>query len=232
MPKSFTLVKSVRVEDCVSVAYSDNKAYVGICGKYGALRTVAVLGSTYGIARNFIEFEHESVLCARVYGNKLYIGVIEDGPQSREGRAFRVFIYGLSGKYDSSWKHKFETFSGRVDHPFFQLAVLSDQVVIPDRSHARLIVYSLDGGVIKHIPCPISKGAVAVCTLGTDNVIIVDDDTSSVCNVKVSTSEVVWTSTAVPSPEGVTSYGVEHVCVASSTDKICMLDASTGKYVM
>ena len=137
---------------------------------------------------------------------------------------FRVCIHGLSGEYIDEWEYKLDTSRPSVK----QLTVLKDQVVIPDQSQWRPTVYSIDGNFIKHIPYSLSDSTLTETrALGTDNVIAYDRGTSKLSNVKVSTSEIIWTSTTVYYPSALASIGVQYVCIAGSR-KIYIHNAGTG----
>ena len=155
----------------------------------------------------------------RVYNDRLYILGYTDGTPP-----FIVSIYNLSGQLINSWN-----LPDTCDHTN-KLALLSDQIIYPDRSNKRLTIYSLDGNIIKHIPLALSNEETTVCTLGTDSVIVTDFVSSKVFRVNISTSEVLWTSESVTSPRGVTSYGEDYVFVwCYKSQHISILNAITGR---
>ena len=111
-----------------------------------------------------------------------------------------------------------------------------DKVVVPDGAKKSLTVYSLDGKLIKNIPCPnISTGghkAMAVC--GDNSVVVSDRERESVFKVDIDSGEVKWTSKHVTAPQGVVCYKDRYVLVSScNTDtKIWILDVDTGNFTI
>ena len=176
-----------------------------------------MIDENYQITKSFIKVG-EGVSGVRVYNNRLYVLVWTGGKPS-----FKVSIYNLSGGFIKSWVHKGENCSW-----LSKLVLISNQVIIPDRTNKRLTIYSLDGDVIKYIPLAISDSVTSICSLGTDSVIVTDWSSSKVFRVNISTSELLWTSTAVANPLSVTCYGEDYLLVGSSK-KLSLLDVSTGE---
>ena len=213
VPKDITLLKSVKVSDwCRSVCSYKGKVYAGCSGGH-----VDMIDENYEITKSFI-YVGIAVNGVRVYNDKLYLLVYTDGEPS-----FKVSIYNLSGGFIKSWVHKGENSSS-----LSKLVLISNQVIIPDRTNKRLTIYSLDGDIIKYIPLAISDGSTSICSLGTDSVIVTDWESSKVFRVNISTSELLWTSTAVTNPLSVTCYGEDYLIVGSSK-KLSLLNAGTGE---
>ena len=216
LPQTLTLLKSVQLpERYYSVCYHNGNTYAGCAGG-----VVNLIDQTYKVTKGFIKWG-DRLDGVRVYNNTLYVlGYYGTQPY------FRVSICDLSGKHIMDWAHTSETCNYTN-----KLTIISNQVIIPDRSNNRLTVYTLDGEIIKHIPCTLSNTSTGIWALGTDSVVISQYKTSKVFRLDISTSEVVWTSNAVPKPLGIVSYGVDFVCVVScSTKKICILNAKTGEW--
>ena len=153
----------------------------------------------------------------RVYKDRLYILV--------SGSPFVLHVYDLVGNFVTKWNHN-DNSSNWVG-----IAVVADQVVIPNRSSKCLTVYSLSGSVIKTISwSQFGAGTHAfLCSFNNESIIASDLESNQVSRVNITTGAVMWTCSDVIGPEGVTSYGQKHVLVATckkSTIKI--LDAQTG----
>ena len=213
VPKDINLLKSVEVSRwCYSVCSYKGKVYAGCDGG------IDMIDENNKITKSFIKVDN-NVNSVKVYNDKLYLLVYTGGKPS-----FKVSIYNLSGGFIKSWVHKGEDY-GRS---YSRHAVVSNQVIIPDRTNKRLTIYSLDGDIIKYIPLAISDSDTSICSLGTDSVIVTDWKSSKVFRVNISTSELLWTSTAVTKPESVTCYGEDYLIVGSSK-KLSLLDAGTGE---
>ena len=213
VPKDITLLKSVDVSDlCYSVCSYKGKVYAGCRGGH-----VDMIDENNKITKSFIKVDY-TVTGVRVYNDKLYLLVYTGGEPS-----FKVSIYNLSGGFIKTWVHK-----GDNCDAVNMFTVFSNQVIIPDRTNKRLTIYSLDGDIIKYIPLAISASTTSICSLGTDSVIVTDYESSKVFRVNISTSELLWTSTAVANPQSVTCYGEDYLLVGSS-EKLSLLDVSTGE---
>ena len=149
-----------------------------------------------------------------VYNDRLYILV--------SGSPCTVHVYKTCGEFVTKWNHNDNTryISG--------LAVVSDQVVVPDRQNKQLVVYTLSGQLVKSISCPLSKHWVSLCAAGADSVIVSDYNASKVFKVSIATGEVKWTN-SVTNPQGVTCYGQKSVMVVrSNSSDIKILNTDTG----
>ena len=104
-------------------------------------------------------------------------------------------------------------------------------VVISDGVNKRLSVYSLTGQLIKHIPCDmLSSLNTTICSADLSSLIVSSYDTSKVQRINITTGQVMWTSSCVTKPLGVTCYN-QYVLVydESYQTKIQILDISTGE---
>ena len=103
--------------------------------------------------------------------------------------------------------------------------------MVPDGAKKSLTVYSLDGELIKDIPCPgISTyyyKAMAVC--GDNSVVLTDTGTKSVFRVDIDSGEIMWTSKHVTRPQGVVCYRNRYVLVTNdnSDTRVWILDGFT-----
>ncbi|XP_067930742.1 uncharacterized protein [Watersipora subatra] len=204
------------VVECHSVCHSDGVTYVG--GKEKNVYKINDYDSSVSSLPSIEGVLAINGLC--VYEEKLYILAYP----------FKVIITDMTATQITSWVHPDKcTYINK-------LVVTGEKVVVPDRSNKRISVYSLDGQVIKHIPCPQDGElkAMALCAPDQESVVVSSDNTSTVFRVNIETGEVVWTSTAVTKPGGVTCYTKKYILVTpieSDHTEIHILHADTGNHV-
>jgi len=211
LPTQLSLLHTVPVSgDCTSVCSYQGSAYVGLeSGR------VDIIDENNQLRWGFVRVGNR-VLSVAVYKDRLYTLVY--------GKPKLVAVHDLTGKLITSWTHTDDT------NRCSKLAVVSDQVVIPDRQNNRLTVYSLTGEVIKHIQCPLlSCNWVSMCAVDNLSVVVSDYKTSKMFKVNIPSEEVEWTSQDVPNPEGVTYHGGRvFVTNRSNTTRVWILDVNTG----
>jgi len=217
LPTQLSLLHTVPVfDDCTSVCSYQGNTYVGL-NKGICKGRVDLIDENNQLSREFVRVGG-TVECVAVYKDRLYTLAY--------GRNYRlVTVHDLTGKLITNWTHT-DFKSGY----FNKLAVVSDQVVIPDRRNKRLTVYSLTGEVIKHIQCPLlSPNYVSMCAVDNLSVVVSDYYTSKVFKVNIPSGEVEWTSQDVPNPEGVAYHGGRvFVTNQSNTTRVWILDVNTG----
>jgi len=210
LPTQLSLLHTVPVSGCcTSVCSYQGNTYVGLeSGR------VDIIDENNQHSRKFVKVG-KPVLSVAVYKDRLYT-LVYDNPHT-------VTVHDLTGKLITSWTH--------TDHGYFnKLAVVSDQVVIPDRRNKRLTVYSLTGEVIKRIQCSLlSPTWVSMCAVDDLSVVVSDYRTSKMFKVNIPSGEVEWISEDVPNPEGVTYHGGRvFVTNCSNTTRVWILDVNTG----
>ena len=141
------------------------------------------------------------------------------------GQPMTICVSDLSGEIINSWTH-----SDSV-HYFNKLTIVGDELVVPDRTHKQLTVYSVKGWKVKDIPCSkLSKHNVSLCRVDGDSVIVCDYGSSSVFRVNITSGNVLWTTNSVSIPEGITMYGDRTAVVLNArTKSLAFLNTSTGK---
>ena len=116
-----------------------------------------------------------------------------------------------------------------------KIAITQNQLVGADITHSRLTIYSLTGQLIRHVDCPQINYRSWVCICISPNnpdVIIVSDcDMSQVFAVNLTTGAVLWTNSDIINPQGIVSYGSEHVLVTKCGEntQLWILNANTGQ---
>jgi len=216
LPTQLSLLHTVPVfDDCTSVCSYEGNTYVGLNKGIWQGR-VDIIDEDNQLSRKFVRVGN-LVLSVAVYKDRLYT-LVYDNP-------YTVTVHDLTGKLITNWTHT-DHWNGYIS----QLAVVSDQVVIPDRQNKRLTVYSLTGEVIKHIQCPLlSIGHVSMCAVDNLSVVVSDYETAKVFKVNIPSGEVEWTSQDVPNPESVAYHGGRvFVTNYSNTTRVWVLDVNTG----
>ena len=115
-----------------------------------------------------------------------------------------------------------------------RMLVTQNQLVVADVTDHQLTLYSLTGQLIRHVDCPqIGRNWVCICLSPSnpDVIIVSDYETSKVFAVNLTTGAVLWTNSDISKPQGIVSYGSEHVLVTkqSESTNIWILNVNTGK---
>ena len=138
-PKSITLIMSVQTS-----------AYVRAVCHYK--------GATYLVAENTVEtidsdFNIKTLLSLdkgvfpsgiSIHEDRIYVLVSGSG-------SYTINVYDLSGQLITQWNRTDSCYHTRP-------AIVSNQIVVPDNTNKKLIVYSLRGEVVKRITCPELSG--------------------------------------------------------------------------
>jgi len=220
-PKSLKLFKTLEIsDDRSSVCSYEGNIYVGLQYNSGG---IVRIDEEFNVTR--LVTSDGSVRAVTVYKDKLY-ALTDSYVQSRKTRIiqYQVRVYTLYGNEVTSWRH------GDESETQNRLTVIDDQVVIPDRSNARITVYSLAGKVVKHIPCSLlsENSTAAICA--ADRHCVVVSVFSQVFKLDLTTEKVIWTCKGVSNPRGVTCYRNKYILVTSQSKKttIWILDVKTG----
>ena len=136
-----------------------------------------------------------------------------------------ICVSDLSGEIVNSWTHP-----DSVRFPN-KLTIVGDKLVVPDRTHKQLTVYSLNGWKVKDIPCTkLSKHNVSLCRVDSNSVIVCDYGSSSVFRVNITSGDVLWTTDSVSIPNGITMYGDRTAVVFNARIKsLAFLNTNTGE---
>ncbi|XP_067930359.1 uncharacterized protein [Watersipora subatra] len=200
-----------------TVAHRDQLTY--FAGGYGS--TLYRIDESANPVTSLSTLEGENINGLCLYNEKLFILV----------HPFKVIVTDLNGKTITSWEH-----SDTISQPINKLVVTGDKVVVPDRSNKCLKVYSLDGQVVKHIPC-LQDGEweeMALCAPDQKSVVVSSCGTSTVFRVNIETGETIWTYTDVDEPGGVVCYQGEYTLVTplnSEQTEIHILQSDTGRHL-
>jgi len=214
-PKSLKLIQSVDVSNyCRSVCKYEGNTYVGLSGGAGIDR----IDESFNVSKSFVSVTNY-VNGVTVHRNKLYALVLISSTN------WVVHVYDLTGKQVTSWSHHDN------DDRANKLAIVDDQVVVPDRHSKRLTIYSLTGEVIKHVSCSLlSKNTAAICAADKHCVVVSDRGSSQVFKLDLTTEKVIWTCKDVSEPRGVTCCRSKYILVTNYSSKttIWILDVETG----
>ncbi|XP_067930989.1 uncharacterized protein [Watersipora subatra] len=195
-----------------TVAHRDKFTYAG-----GPGSTLCRIDESDNLVTSLSSLEGNNINGLCFYNEKLFILVYP----------FKVIVTEMNGKLITSWHHS-DTISD-----VNKLIVTGDKVIVPDRSNKCLTVYSLDGRIIKQIPCLQDSEwrTMALCAPDHNSVIVSSSATSRVFRVNIKTGETVWTCTEVDKPGGVACYKGEYILVTplrSVYTGIHILHADTG----
>ena len=208
-PKSITLLKSVETSASVyAVCHYKGVTYLGTenC-------TVETIDSDFNIKSLVSLGDDMYPYSISINQERIYVLVSGLGP-------FTINVYDLSGQLITQWERADSSWDTGI-------AIVSNQIVVPDANNQQLTVYSLTGEVIKHISCPELSGVSSACAVDNNSIIVTNYNTSQVFKVDISTGETVWTCNDVAVPLAVATYGKDYVCVGSK-GKISFLNINTG----
>ena len=209
-PKSITLLKSVETSASVyAVCHYNGVTYLGTenCA-------VETIDSDFNI-KTLVSLDDDMYpFSISIYKERIYV-LVSDIESS-----YTINVYDLSGQVITQWDRTDSCWDTRI-------AIVFNQIVVPDYNNQQLTVYSLTGEVIKHISCPELSDATSVCAVDNNSIIVTDYNTSKVFKVNISTEETVWTCNDVAKPKAVTIYGKDYVCVGSK-GKISFLNINRG----
>jgi len=211
-PTAIELIRTVSIgENFYSVHCCNGITYVG--GNNGVKRVNknhrVILTFFFGID------EKHCVLSISVHNDRIYTFSTDS----------TVRVHDLEGRFITSWIHKAKSkFTN-------QLAIINNQIVIPDRPNKTLVFYSLNGEVVKTLLCSLLTDTIVYLSDADNNSVIISQyDSSLVYKVDTSSGDIIWQCKDVAAPRGVTCYGDEFVLVADypKSTPLCVLSLHTG----
>jgi len=213
-PRSLELLQSVDFSNrCFCACKYKGNTYVGL-----NCRVDRVDGS-YNVPKSFLSSNNV------VYG----LAVCKDQLFTLAGSSsWKVNVHDLSGKQVTSWSHSENSWSRN------KLAIVDNQIVVPNRQNKKLTLYSLTGKVIKHVPCStLGDNDVALCGADGHSVVVSDMGSSQVFKFDLTTEKVIWACKDVSKPQGVTCYRNRYILVTNRSSKttIWILDVETGQWL-
>ena len=198
-----------------SVCHYKQYTYVGRYGYVGRISD----GSH--VQKSFIDVGTQYCESITVHDDRLFLLI------GYQDQCYKIHIYDLSGKLIGSWTTSIEY------RTFNKHCIVDNKLIIPDPSNKQLVVFSLTGDIIKHIPCDLCTGSQVAMTVGGDSSVIVSvDNISSVIRINIDSGEVMWVSNHVRKPQGVVCYKNRYVLVTNygSETRIWILDINTGEW--
>lgn len=210
LPTSMNLVKVLKVSDCTKVVCCDqDNAYVGLVGG-----NIARIDRFYNIHRSFVATGRDLVTSISIHNNKLYTLLA--------GRAVKV--YTMQGNMINNWTTSDDQFC---------MTIVGDQIVLSGGQKWILSVHDLNGRLVKQVASVVQGREVsAICALDRYSVIGAAFADSLVFRLNVDTGKLLWSTSEVKNPRGITCYGTEYVLVSggsSTQSNICILDTDTGQ---
>ena len=214
-PTAIQLIREVKLDgDCITVAANCNDVYEGASsGKILKMDELKLF-------EQFSKVPSFNIGGLTIHDNTLYT--------LNSNGIFQIDLKTM--KQSSFFNH-----ADKSPYRGSRMIVTQSQLVVADITNHRLTIYSLTGQLIRHVDCPSIGGPdcwVSICLSPCNpNVIIVSDHQSSqVFAVNLTTGAVLWTNRDIRKPQGIASYGSEHVLVtkADSTTQLWVLNADTG----
>ena len=158
--KSITLKKSVQTSaEVFAVCHYKGVTYLGTCSY-----AVETIDSDFNIKTLVSLGKGMYPHGISIHKERIYVLVSDGG-------SYTINVYDLSGQLISQWNRTDSCWDTR-------LAIVSNQIVVPDYKNKQLTVYSLAGKVIKHITCPQLCSAAAVCAVDNNSIITTNYNTS------------------------------------------------------
>ena len=139
-----------------------------------------------------------------------------------------IHVYDLSGQEVTQW-----TCSTDGGFDVTSLTINDDQLLVPDNINRRLTVYSLDGHVLRYIPCSLHRpyclsADMLSCEHGS--VIICISFLNKLLKINTTTGEVVQTFDGFNNPTKICLYGPQYVlAVQAHGREIVVLNLKTGE---
>ena len=227
-PRTLQLIREVKVDtDPLTVAVEGEGIYVGT--DQGKVLKVDINGEVRTI-KSFNAGCYDFVVGICVFDQKVFC-LDTNGTNMSLRRDNKIHVLELeTGTLLQSWAH-----ANIYNYYGSMTAISNGKIIVADVSNSRLTIYSLNGQLIRHVGCPqISSGCVCICVSPSNpDVIIVSDwESSQVFAVNLTTGAVLWTNSDISRPQGMVSYGSEHVLVTKLgfQTQLSILNVHTGQY--
>jgi len=210
-PKSVELINSVEVSPyCLTV-----HTYKGITYA-GCIEGVDRIDENNKVTKSFISLKGYAVRSISVHNNRIYT-LSSDST---------VRVHDLEGRFITSWTHADKSKS------IHQLVIINNQIAVLDKLNQILVLYSLNGELVKNSPCPLlTDTLLCICAADYNSIIITRHFSSLVYKVDISSGDIIWQCKEVTRPYGVTCYRDEFVVVVDTAEPIatfCVLSLHTG----
>lgn len=210
LPRRLTLIKSLQLpSEPLCVCTHNGCVYVGLQNK-----TISRIDADLQLHNTFITTPRPAKSIV-AYKDRLYVLIC--------CTPLHVNVYDMTGKQVAHWQHS------RFKYISTMLTVMDNEVIIADPPNSRVVVYSLTGEMLRHVPCPLlTAGGTGMCAVTEGCVIISRVFESKVFKINIHTGEVMWAISGIKSPQGITLYGQYTLVAASKEETIYVLDSDTG----
>ena len=136
-----------------------------------------------------------------------------------------IFVCDIKGQLLVKWTHS----DSVVPYYTNSLTIISDQLVVADRTHKEVTVYSLKGETLRRIPCPLlGNQMVSFSPLDDSSIVVADYENSLVFRMNIRTGQIVWKRVDIPSPPGITCHKHYLAVAGCITNTIQLLDVTNG----
>ena len=222
-PTTLQLIREVKLDyECITMAAHGNDVYVGT--EDGKILKVSDKEKI-----EILENVNDSNSCFNgfcVYGENLYCLTGSDNP-------FIISKYDIRNTIEQVHSWNFDDPDAGMWGS--KIAITQNQLVVADIAHSRLTIFSLTGQLIRYVDCPQFRDYSWVCICvspsNSDVIIVSDYDSDRVFAVNLTTRAVLWTNSDIINPQGIVSYGSEHILVTKtdSNTQLWILNANTGQ---
>ncbi|XP_067930066.1 uncharacterized protein [Watersipora subatra] len=174
LPTSLKLLNSFQLPSCpLSISNYEGNTYVGLENQ-----TVTKIDDDYELHNSFITCPGP-VQSLAACKSKIYTLSLAD--------TLTVSVYNLLGDLLTTWKHPHH--AAYCD----MLIVVANQVLVSNPRNQTIIVYSLDGQILRQLSCPLlGQGHTVLRSFGNSSVIVSNSSSNDVFRLDVATGEIIW----------------------------------------
>ena len=224
LPTSLSLLKGHKFLEGVVVAFCQTEENIYFCLSN---KTITKINKSFASQPSGIELSG-NIEAFNIYKGRIY--TLEE----IHGRDF-LRVYDMSGERKIEKDFSFPN----NDSIFKTLAIQNDQIILPAKKSGQLCIYSLDGDLVRSIPCPLLKSHrtnayVDVLPCGDDSVIVCNSSKNEIWKVKLTTGEILWPCSEINTskPIKLTLCGFQYILVAKDYSKtLAVLNLKTGDVV-
>ena len=215
LPKSLSLTKSVSLPaGPISLCQYREKTYLGLDN-----REIVAISKNYQVQTIFTGFGvAESIF---IQNDTFYILMMAHSSHF-------MYICDMNGQLLVKWTHS----DSVVPYYTNSLTIISDQLIVADRSHKEVTVYSLKGETLRRIPCPLlGNQMVSFSPLDDSSIVVADYENSLVFRIDIENGEVAWKHKEIPCPPAITRHKQYLAVAGCITNTMKLLDITSGKFL-
>ena len=220
IPRSLQLINEVKMQGtlCNTICHYKGMTYVGTNGGH----LFRIIDDKTAISKS-IQLKNP-VLSIRVCDDQLLI-------HAKGNPRHLLYRYSLGGNCLGEWTLQDSNSSTAYG---CKLCVIDNQLYMADSFNQRISCYTLNGDVVRHIPCQqLPKGGrISMCQVSRNSLVFTDEHHSKVVKMNFRTGDVEWESSHIREPGGVALYGLDRLIIANRSEalKLWILNINTGEY--